>query len=235
MACLTGWLLEQMRAVDWNQRAYLEHATLQIEDVIFNSILCRANQDLARIAEIVGEDPSQANTWRENSARAINDRLWSEEDGMYYSYDRVAGRLLRIETIAGFLTLYGGVAPSERADRMVEVHLLNSKEFWPEGGYPVPTTAINESRWFNPQNYWLGPVWIGMNWMLIRGLVDIGRAELGARLTTKTLDLIERHGFHEYFNPYSGEGYGTDGFSWGAALVIDLVAAMDSQPESLRR
>lgn len=221
------WLLEQMRAVDWDQREYLKHATLQVEDVIFNSILCRANGDLARIAEIVGADPSQARAWREKTAKAINDRLWSEEDGMYFSYDRVAGKLLRDETIAGFLTLYGGVAPESRAQRLVEVHLRNPKEFWPEGGYPVPTTALDESRWFNPENYWLGPVWINMNWMLIHGLVDSGHPELGAWLTTKTLELIERHGFHEYFNPYSGEGYGTDSFGWSAALTIDLISAME--------
>jgi neutral trehalase len=221
------WLLEQMREVNWSQTDYLKHATLQVEDVIFNSILCRANADLARIAEIVGEDPSEALAWRERTATAINDRLWSEEGGMYYSYDRVAGRLLKDETIAGILTLYGGVAPRERADRLVEVHLRNPREFWPEGGYPVPTTALDETRWFNPENYWLGPVWINMNWLVIHGLVESGRSELGAWLTTKTLDLIERRGFHEYFNPYSGEGYGTDSFSWSAALTIDMIEAME--------
>ncbi|HEX8919541.1 MAG TPA: trehalase family glycosidase, partial [Chloroflexota bacterium] len=94
------YLLELMRAVDWNQKRYLETAPLQIKDVLFNSILCRADADLARIAEIVGEDPEEAHAWHQQTSAAINAVLWSEEHGAYYSYDRVAGRLLPIDTVA---------------------------------------------------------------------------------------------------------------------------------------
>lgn len=220
------YLLELMRADDWDQRRYLEHAPLQVEDVLFNSILCRADRDLAQIAEIVGEDPSPAQEWHRQTSQAINEKLWSENDGMYYSYDRVAGHLLRDETITGFLTLYGDAAPGARAQRLIEIHLLNPREFWPDGGYPVPTTALS-SNWFNPQNYWLGPVWVSTNWMVIHGLVDSAHAEIGARLATRTLDMVQRSGFHEYFNPFTGEGVGTDSFSWTAALSIDLIHAME--------
>lgn len=60
------YLVEQMRAADWNQRRYLETAPLQVQDVIFNSILCRANIDLAQIATIIAEDPAPA---RDDDAR----------------------------------------------------------------------------------------------------------------------------------------------------------------------
>lgn len=222
------YLLEQMRNDNWDQRAYLQHAPLQVEDVIFNSILCRADRDLGEIAGIIGEDAGQARDWHRATAEAINQKLWDDEDGMYYSYDRVAGHLLKDETVAGFMTLYGDVAPKDRAERLVEVHLLNPREFWPESGYPVPTTGL-DSRWFNSENYWLGPVWVSINWMVIHGLVDAGHADLAARLTTRTLGLVQRSGYHEYFNPYSGEGYGTDCFSWTAALTIDMIAAAEGQ------
>lgn len=151
---------------------------------------------------------------------------------MYYSYDRVAGHLLKQETIAGFVTLYGNVATPQRAQRLVEAHLLNPREFWPDGGYPVPSTALSESRWFNPENYWLGPVWVNMNWMLVHGLSDYNRPDLAATLTRRTLDLVQHSGYHEYFNPYSSQGYGTDCFSWTAALTIDLVRAMEALPST---
>jgi hypothetical protein len=32
---------------------------------------------------------------------------------------------------------------------------------------------------------------------------------------------VRRWGFHEYFDPYKGTGYGTDNFSWTAALFLD--------------
>jgi neutral trehalase len=190
--------------------------------VLFNSILCRANLDLAAIAEILGEDPSEALAWHRKTSDAINAQLWDEEDGLYYEYDRVAGRLLKDNTIAGFHTLFGGVATPERAKRMIEQHMLNAGEFWPDGGYPLPTTAMN-SPWFNAENYWLGPVWINTNWMVLRGLPDYGRSDLASTMRQKTLELVANGGYREYFNPYTGEGYGTDSFSWTSALTIDLV------------
>lgn len=218
------YLLEQMRNVDWDQRRYLEDAPLQIEDVLFNSILCRADTDLASIAEIVGEDPSQARDWHERTSRAINDKLWDDGDGTYYSYDRVAGRLLHDDTIGGFHTLYGRVAPADRAQRLIDGRLLDRKRYWPEGGYPVPTTSM-DSPYFTPENYWLGPVWVNTNWMVMHGLEQYGRSDLAAEVRRTTVELVRRAGYREYYNTRTGEGYGTDSFSWTAALTIDLLQA----------
>jgi glycogen debranching enzyme len=86
----------------------------------------------------------------------------------------------------------------------------------------VPTTAIS-SPWFNPENYWRGPVWINTNWMLIHGLRGYGHSELARELQERTLSLVASAGFREYYNPKTGEGYGTDSFSWTAALTLDLL------------
>jgi glycogen debranching enzyme len=79
------------------------------------------------------------------------------------------------------------------------------------------------SPWFNPENYWLGPVWVNTNWMVSHGLAAYGFAELARSVRNQTLELVRRGGYREYFNPRTGEGYGTDSFSWTAALTIDLV------------
>lgn len=220
------YLLEQMRAVDWDQKRYLENAQLQVQDVLFNSILCKADEDLSTMADVIGEDPSQAREWRDSTARAINDFLWDPEAGTYYSYDRVAQCLLRNDTIAAFHTLYGGVAPTNRAQQLMGERLLDPKRYWPQSGFPVPTTAM-DSPWFNPENYWLGPVWVNTNWMLIHGLRQYGRDDLAGSVRNAVLDLVQRSGFREYYNPLSGEGYGTDSFSWSAALAIDLIETLE--------
>lgn len=217
------YLLEQMRAVNWDQKRYLESAPLQVEDVLFNSILCRANTDLAKIAEVVGDDPAEPRGWHELTRAAINHKLWDQAAGTYYSYDRVAGELLQDDTIACFHTLYGRVAPPDRAERLVHERLLNRARFRPEGGYPLPSTPL-DSPWFNPENYWLGPTWINTNWMILQGLEQYDRADLSTELKRKTLEVIQRSGYREYFNPMTGEGYGTNNFSWTAALTIDLLA-----------
>ncbi len=40
----------------------------------------------------------------------------------------------------------------------------------------------------------------------------------------KTIEVVHKNGFFEYFDPISGKGHGADNFSWTAALIIDLVA-----------
>jgi hypothetical protein len=44
-----------------------------------------------------------------------------------------------------------------------------------------------------------------------------------AELRKHTLDLVSRSGFHEYYEPRSGAALGTPGFSWSAALTLDLL------------
>jgi hypothetical protein len=36
------------------------------------------------------------------------------------------------------------------------------------------------------------------------------------------ITLIKHCGFHEYFDPDKGSGYGTDNFPWTAALFLDV-------------
>jgi hypothetical protein len=38
-----------------------------------------------------------------------------------------------------------------------------------------------------------------------------------------TIALATRSGLREYFDPATGEGYGSQDFGWTAALVIDLL------------
>lgn len=217
------YLLEQMRADDYDAARYVTHAPLQVLDVLFNAVLCRANDDLAEIAEILGEDGAGARAWSEQTRQAANARLWSEEDNTYFSFDRVSGELLKDDTIAGPSALYGRIPTAERGERLVEIRLRNPRMY--RATHPVPTTAL-DSPWFNAESYWLGPVWVSTNWLLIHGLLDAGYTNLAAELTQHTVDLVKLSGFREYFNPYTGAGYGTDRFSWSAALTIDLLVGM---------
>lgn len=45
----------------------------------------------------------------------------------------------------------------------------------------------------------------------------------GYSLKADSLQLPIRFGFYEYFDSFDGTGYGTEHFSWTAALFIDLV------------
>ena len=78
------------------------------------------------------------------------------------------------------------------------------------------TTVSKASAAFDPANYWRGPVWINVNWFLIRGLEQSG-LDAEAELAPATDDRPRRRsGFVEYYEPTTGEPLGTPRASPGA-------------------
>ena len=78
---------------------------------------------------------------------------------------------------------------------------------------------------FSPVQYWRGPVWINIDWFLMRGLERYGFSEHAECLRETITGLCTDEGFYEYYDPLSGMGYGSDLFSWSAALLLDVLLA----------
>ena len=70
---------------------------------------------------------------------------------------------------------------------------------------------------------WRGPTWVNTNWLIIDGLERYGFKEDAEELKKRTLDMVAKAGPYEYFDPIDGKGLGAAGFSWTAALIIDLL------------
>jgi hypothetical protein len=58
----------------------------------------------------------------------------------------------------------------------------------------------------------------------MHGLEDYGSREHADSVRKSIVELCREEGFHEYFDPTTGEGHGSDLFSWSAALLIDVLA-----------
>jgi hypothetical protein len=43
------------------------------------------------------------------------------------------------------------------------------------------------------------------------------------QILLSSLRLVAQSGFHEYFDPFGGAAFGSDGFGWTAALTLDFV------------
>jgi mannosylglycerate hydrolase len=57
----------------------------------------------------------------------------------------------------------------------------------------------------------------------MHGLASYGYENHAERLRRTIVDLCRKEGFHEYFDPTSGEGLGSILFSWSAALLLDVL------------
>lgn len=181
-------------------------ANFLVYDPFFTTLVIRAEEALGRLALELGE-PSQAMD-RAKRLRAGLESLWDPELGRYRYFDGVTKSHLDSFTI-------GSLAPAMLGPEIKGYESLREALMkFAEQPYPLPTVSPEDPD-FDPVCYWRGPTWININWLFA--------PTVGPELTKRTLELVHESGFWEYFDPRTGEGLGTDGFTWTAALVLDMV------------
>src|SRR3569623_1819988 len=134
---------------------------------------------LAQIAALTGNDADVAcyRSLHADTAKALNDLCWNEDDGFYH--DLGYGKPIPRRHIGMFWVLWAGVVPQERMARVL-AHLTDPGQFWRR--IPVASTPADDG-YFNPAGgYWLGSVWAPPNYAIIRGLTACGQPELAHRL-----------------------------------------------------
>jgi hypothetical protein len=211
----------RLRRKGYDINKILDHSLLSIEDLSFNCIFIRANEHLRDIAVTIKQELPEELIKRMRKTEQELDQLWDDYTNQYYSRDFITHRLLKIPTIATLMPLYAGCITKTRAEKLVK-YLENEQVFGP--AYPIPSVPIN-SFWFHSKLYWQGPTWINMNWLIIDGLKRYGFNDHAEALRENTLDMIEKSGCYEYFDPLTGEAAGAANFSWTAALAIDMLKA----------
>lgn len=218
-------LIKSMRRRQYNSRNIMRNHKFQVVDLAFNCILIQANQHLKSMADVIGEElPADIQAAMLKATTAL-ETLWDEATGYYYSRDAISGELIKIPGVETFMPLYATKLAHKRVARLMK-HLRDPNQFGTK--HPVPSSPKN-SAYFKPQNYWQGPTWININWLLIKGLHHNGQHRAAAKLKRSTVDLVRRavprHGFHEYYSPLNGKVAGAPQFSWTAALTLDLLQA----------
>jgi hypothetical protein len=208
----------RLRRKGYGINKILDHSMFTIEDLAYNCILIRANEHLQHIAKTLRtEIPEDLQASMQLSPKTLEE-LWDPYTEQYYARDFVTHRLLKEPSIESLMPLYAGTISPEHAALLVKT-LENEHVFGP--AFPVPSTPLN-STWYDADRYWQGPTWINMNWLIIDGLRRYGFKDHAAALREGTLELMQKHGFYEYYNPETGEPLGARNFSWTAALAIDL-------------
>jgi hypothetical protein len=214
-----AYLVKSYRDVAYDQARIRNDCPFAMQDVLFNAILVRANEDLAAVARVVGADSEPFEHWAARTRASLDAKLWSEEDGLYLDYDLRAGAHVPARTWGGLAPLYSGVSP-ERAQRL----RATVREFAVEvdNGWAVASVAAGDPA-FDPARYWRGPVWPMTSWIVYLGLKRHGFDEDAEELRRAQLGLARRGGFWEHYNARTGEGQGTEHLSWTAGIVIDLL------------
>lgn len=218
-----AYLVKFFRDRDYDEAKIRKDCPFLMQDVLFNSLLAKANRDLAEIARIVGGDPSPHEELAERTKSAVNRKFWNEDHGTYLDYDVVEDGPVPVyfgPSLAG--ALYAGIPSKHQAERLLAT--LNNDGFGlsDESIKPIPSYDVHGFG-FSPERYWRGPVWINIDWFLMHGLADYGYEDHAKRVRETIVELCRKEGFREYFDPFDGSGLGSNFFSWSAALLINVL------------
>jgi hypothetical protein len=172
-----------------------------LDAVDFSVFQARDMDYVAQLWRTLGE-PERAVVWEERAAvmrNAIHTLLWDEESGFYYDRD-FDGRLSPVMAVTGFLPLLLEDIPADRVDRLIG-HLKGPDTF--NTAFPIPSVAVNDPRWST--DMWRGATWINLNYLVIRGLRQHGRAAEADWLADLTIGHVgkyyERYGvLFEFFD-----------------------------------
>lgn len=137
----------------------------------------------------------------------VQQKMWSEEQGMFLNIDARTGQFVPIRTWTNFVPLWAGIATPSQAARMIHDHLLKPQEFWCD--YGIRTIAPQEPLYDPKSGYWRGPVWVISNYLLMHGLMNYGFFAQAEELARKTVDLLVKDlkatgGMNENYNPDTG-------------------------------
>ena len=212
------WLLEHFRKLGWNNGQLHDASPFKIVDPGFNAILFRSCEDLGDLAEVLG-DNDIAKRNRDFARRGLlaMERLWSDEHGQYLCLDRTTGELVDSLSVGGLLAAFAAI-PHSRAEDVAE----RLGRLAQEARYLVPSHDPADPR-YDGKRYWRGPAWLIVNYMIADGLVRAGQTDMAASIRAASLDLIEKSGFAEYYDPRTGEPLGGGSFTWTAAMVLQFL------------
>ena len=204
------------RECGWSQERIARNGPFLVADPGIHFILMRADRDLLALAQRFGrkDEADQIRNWLELS-EAGSDRLWNAEIGAFCARDLRTGAFSNTITSASALAFYAGAGTAEQHAAMAD-HI---RRIMGKVDHAFPSLDPEHPR-FEPKRYWLGPVWMVMNYMIARGLDEAGLPALAERIRADSRRLIDASGFYEYFDPVTGEGCGGADFSWTAAIWL---------------
>jgi Trehalase len=184
--------------------------TLEYSTVGLNALYALDTEMLMIMAGELGLQ-AEVEKWRtrhEQIKKSVNEKLWSEEDGLYLNrhWD---GRFSRRLSLENFYPLAAGLADQDRAKRMMAT-LLDPKKFW--GEYPLPAISRDDPA-FAANSPGRGAIWAPMNYLVYLGLKRYGYQTEAAELARKSFAIAQSaleksSGYDDQFSSVDGKPIG---------------------------
>ena len=187
-----------------------------VADIGFNSIFLKALKDLLSLLKKFDQVSPALKSYIMKSEKQLL-KLCNNKNNNIYSYDVRNKKKILVPSITNYFILYADINNEVLNKKVIK----NLKNFNKRKKY-IFSSIKPDHKSFEEKRYWRGPIWINCNWIIYQGLKN--KDKLFSRyIKNKTIDLINRNGFYEYYSSKNGKAMGAYNFSWTAALYLDFV------------
>ena len=204
-----------LRKNKYNPKKVFKSSLFNVVDVGFNSIFLKANKDLIILLNKFNLNKSKINRYVKITEKNLL-KLYDKKKGIFFSKDIKNNRRINVPSITNYFVLFADLENNLINKKLIQnlkKHSVRDKYFF--------SSIKSNHKSFEEKRYWRGPVWINCNWFLYMGLKNKDKL-FSEKIKKKTIQLIEKKGFYEYFSCKNGKPMGAKNFSWSAALYLDL-------------
>lgn len=112
----------------------------------------------------------------------------------------------------------GDTLEKEKFEKLVTIL---KRDFLTENGL---ATEMPESKKYEPDGYWRGPIWAPTTYLLVDGLRRGGETKLAETIAERYCRMSERKAFGNYenFDALTGKGLRAPGYTWSASVYMLL-------------
>jgi glycogen debranching enzyme len=203
-----------------NQEKNTAQVDLNVEVVVGCTVVAKLAAELG-----LSEDSRRYMKYGEDLKTSINRFLWNGRLGAYYTYNVRENKFDDKLLVSTFDPMRLQIADPARLPVMIG--MLTGDNFnWAHNGLTsaAKTDPIyNETTGaYNGNPAWSGDIWTLRNDAVIDGLEAIGRYDLAACLSLKTVRLFNNN-YTEFLAPSDGSGHGVKRYAWSAAQYIQTI------------
>ena len=200
----------------YNPKKIFKTSLFNVVDIGFNSIFLKSNKDLIILLKKFNLDSSTIINYIKITEKNIL-KYFDKKKENFFCFDLRNKKKIFIPSITNYLILYADIKNSKINDILIKnlkKHNLKEKYFF--------SSIKPNHKSFEEKRYWRGPVWINCNWFIHKGLMNKDE-KYSNKIKERTVRLVEKKGFHEYYSCKNGKPMGANNFSWSAALYLDLI------------
>jgi len=217
-------LLYIYHKLNWNQQAILDKESFNMEDVGVCSVYADGWGVLASLAQEFDTSLAvKCTEFNKKYQEAIINKCWDKERNQFVSYFHQVGqeRVTSTETVQTLLPILLDNLPADIQQHLVS-KITDPDRFWLS--YPIPSVAKSETT-FNPHEsrlLWRGPMWPSTTWLVMDGLLKHGFRTEAEVILNRWIELYQKSGVWEYYNPLTGEGLGQKCLGM-STIIVDML------------